>query len=276
MARISEASPYARDTLFCHCTIHGMTTKPQIYDRSFTGSNSDIPIPETGYTVMGGSYTVPCDKFLAVAHSASESWASLSQHSASQPSSVSSTSSRRYSGPPRPVFTDTNLVGCYAGTGALSTTYTFRRGDYFPRGTASDYPVASSDEVRTIACSDFMTLPYVDRTIALSYMKSPICTSQIQWGLEHPDAPTGYGQGPPGLFNHRPVGDPFECCGGCYFQLPTISILYFTTTPVTQCSRSNATVTSLSSPSAVSDKLEKRAAPLLDATNNVVVDGSTL
>lgn len=222
------------------------------------------------------SNTIPCDLFLSVAHSYSESVVSLRQHSTSQPSAVSSLSSSQYTGPPRPKFTDSNLVGCYAGTGALSTTYTFTSGDYFPSGSASDWTEASSDEVRTIACSDFLTLPYVNPTVALSYQKSPICTSQIHWEREHPHAPTGYGEGPPGLWNYRHVGDPFECCGGCYFQLPTISILYFTTTPITHCLKSNATVTSFTSSSAVSGNLEKRAVPLVNATNNVIVDGSTL
>lgn len=240
--------------------------------RSFTGPNSDIPIPEAGYTVIRAN-TIPCDLFLSVVHSASES---LRQHLTGQPSSVFSRISSHYSGPPRPRFTDTNLVGCYANTGALSTTYTFIDGDFFPQGNATGYLQASSSEMRTIACSDFMTLPYVNPTIALSYQKSPICTSQIQWEHEHPDAPTGYGEAPPGMLNQQQVGDPFKCCGGCYLQLPTVSILYFTTTPTTQCSKSNGTVTSFSSPSAVSGKLQKRAAPLLSATNNVVVDGSTL
>lgn len=83
MARVSKALPLLMIACFAQ-TLSGAYTADWNCDRSFTGPSSDIPIPETGYTVMG-SYTVPCDLFLSVAHSYLESEISLSQHSKSQP-----------------------------------------------------------------------------------------------------------------------------------------------------------------------------------------------
>ena len=309
---------------------------------SFTGSNEDIPVYSTGYTVLTQHdsterTTVPCGEFLSIirhnkgleseanAFAASQSsvhtkTTALTPSSggsastveipsiAGTPLSVSSTTSLSraqcgatqttaslsstpgcflngnkppsYKGPPRPTFTDTNLSGCYAGTGG-STSYTIAASDpaFTPRNRSA-IALGTQGQAVSMACSDFMTMSTAPLSLASSFQRSPICTAYRDWDLAHPEARCGDGIDPPGVYNYAGFGS-WDCCGQCALHVDSMSVMYFPTKTYDGCPTTNTPAPSnamlmpggnMSSRAVVGMK-----GTLADeGTKFAVVDGSTL
>lgn len=188
------------------------------------------------------------------------------------PSSINATTTK--SQPPHTTFVDTDLTGCYAGTGG-STVFTASSGAYIPSGTLS-YKMATAQETLTIDCQDFMSLPFVPFSVASSFMRASICTSyanvyQSELIANHGTA-TGYEAFPPGMFNMMGYND-WLCCGGCHLSAPTVSVLYWSTMPASDCATVHPTmlVTSSAMLPTTTNNPQKR-----DVSSFAYVNGSTL
>lgn len=177
------------------------------------------------------------------------------------------------------MFTDTNLTGCYAMTGG-STVFTADRGEWLPATidasqTSSVTMVTADVQTLTMACSDFLGVRGGVPSVALSFMKSPICTSYAQKYEQEfhnqsiTDAPES--DYPLGVLNA--IGpNLWYCCGGCRFEAPDIGVLYWSTTATPDCSKVNGTITSQAS-------LPSRSASVpagTEASSFAVLNGSTL
>lgn len=140
-----------------------------------------------------------------------------------------------YTGPVRPTFTDTNLPGCYGRT-VSSTTWTVQSGTYLPGSNGAVGSMATSAQVVSLACEDFMTQPFINVPYSElhTFRQSPICTSYLEWDEAHPDAMCGIGVDPPGVFNMAGFG-PWGCCGPCILDAPSMSVMYFPTTTYDGC-----------------------------------------
>ena len=195
---------------------------------SSSGSN---PVFTSGSTVFPPltpgqpSRTIPCGEFLAFAHTdvqthpIANSSHVLSPTSTTSQALTSSALSRSY-------LIDTDLTGCYAGTGG-STIYVATSGEYlWPNGTVT-YPTATQQQTFTVDCSDWLQIPIVPFSIASSFERSPICTSYAQeWQQELNATGKVTGKYPPGV-NVMAGAHNWLCCGPCHLEAPSVSILYW-------------------------------------------------
>ncbi|KAL8947487.1 MAG: hypothetical protein Q9222_006235 [Ikaeria aurantiellina] len=196
----------------------------------------------------------------ATAQSTTESSNDMSSLSPSSTSNTNTTDAR-------PTFVATDLTGCFAGTGGstVMTVSSDNANNWIPAPPPSSYgQVATKDEILTVDCTDFMTLPKADHSVNLSFKRNDVCTSYLKWDEQHPYAPQGMGVDPPGVRNM--IGPTvWDCCGGCALLLEGVDILYFSTAPTPECSTMPSGITQQASPELVT------AAPEF-----AVVDGSTL
>ena len=230
-----------------------------------------MPAITSGYTVLGpatsggGSQTIPCGEFLQEVIIYEKSKLSIKASSTTQTSVKSSCAPfPKLKFTPAPTYTDTRLVGCYAGT-ATSTVFTVPSGYWLPdTQNLSRTLTASKQEVVTIGCSDFMRLPtflnneeapipglpIAVSEAALSFKKSPICTSYAKWCEAQPDASwinddfvdvLGF-SAPPGVFN-AVGGTSWSCCAACQFYMTTASVMYFPTVSYRGCTTESIPMT---------------------------------
>ena len=249
---------------------------------AFSGSR---PLYTSGYTVLPPqtlgqpSITVSCGEYLAHAYQYGRTHLTTTAATTPQstPSQMADLASLQASSKSRTLSTtlaDTQLTGCYAGTGG-STVITISRGYVFPTPLAAE-TTTTNFKTSTMPCSEFFTLHNVPFSVKSSFQRSPICTSYAQmWRQdngEYGEAGVAY---PPGVVNN--IGyNLWTCCGGCNLQAPAVAVNYWPTTKTNSCSRANTTITSQASLPSISTK---ENAPVETAqahgSSYAVVDGST-
>lgn len=122
-------------------------------------------------------------------------------------------------------------------------------------------------------CTDFMILPSVPHSLALSFKRNEVCTSYVNWDKEHPDAPAGIGYDPPGVAQF--VGYNFwQCCGGCILEMESADILYFSTAPPPSCPSVSSAAGPRNPPSMTAPAMERRG--ISTDPSFMVLHGSTL
>ena len=193
-----------------------------IYSSAVYASGSTIPLPS-----MSGqpSPSLPCGRLSGSAYAYGETQAQASTAPSAKNISASSSQSPLPTDMGTLKYKDSNLTGCYAGTGG-STTLTLTSGDQFMVPGASTFiNVLAEPQTFSFSCSEFFQLQLPWRLMT-SFAESPVCASYIQ---EEPRD-----LWPPGVQNGG-AHIPFSCCGGCQLGAPEVQLLYWSTTSSAEC-----------------------------------------
>ena len=242
----------------------------------FTGPNNDIPVDTGGYVTQApgdkGPKT-PCVEFLSqvvkdlpvssIDKNYSRSPVSVASASltASPTSNATYTYNRKftsssYRGLLPPIFHGDDVTGCFAMTGLEKTTFiTTEVQEYTGTGfVTAAMPMLTITS--TMACSKYTDNAVGNMPGIVSFARSPVCTSYLNWAKDHPEVP--HSVYPPGVFNFD-VYTEWGCSGRCWLNANDMRVLYFASKSYDGCS-------AISSTAPVDPSITKYA----------VLDGSTL